>query len=148
MWALAQKGLAKRSDKIAWLKGEQGLGHHTATAIVREAEGKGWGSDADIINALFPFGSKERAAFDTIASMVRELGNDVTIVPCKTYVGFKRRRQFAVVRPASDGDLRIGLALEDSTLAPARALGSSRITTLAPAGEAKPFLRRAYEADV
>lgn len=139
-------GPASRRDRTNWLKAEHGLGHGTATTLACEADGNGWGTDGDLLAALFA-DPEVRHRYDELAASVKALGPDVTVVPCKTYVGFQRRRQFAVVRPRKDGTLEIGVALDDAALPPAKGLGSARINARAPDGDAETFVRRAYDAD-
>ena len=145
---LRSEGPSVRRDRIAWLKGEHGLGNHTAVALVTEANGDGWGADDELLNALFaPHDAGIRARFDELERTVRGFGDDVRVVPCKTYVGFRRRRQFAVVRPGRTGVLEIGTALNEPGLEPTKGLGSARITAKVPEDQAERYLRAAYDAD-
>ncbi|MEM7683279.1 MAG: DUF5655 domain-containing protein [Pseudomonadota bacterium] len=119
--------------RIAELKAK-GLGHHTAVAVVREADGDvPWRAGTDLEATLTAKMTPDiRAVYDALRDVATGLPG-VTVVPCKTYTGFKTTRQFAVLRPTASG-LELGLALPvdaDAALVPAPNLGSARITAKA-----------------
>jgi len=92
-----------------------------------------------------------------LASLIDELGDDVTSEPRGTYVAFSRGRQFALLEPATPTRLDVGLVLpgaaDTERLRPADSFGSGRTThrvSLAHEdeidGELTDWLRAAYEA--
>ena len=98
---------------IAWLKGEQGLGHYQAVTVWERFMNHDAYADENAIVAHL-FGERESALFQGYADareLILSLGEDITNIPCRTYIPFKRRRQFAIVTPHK-GKLRLGFALE------------------------------------
>lgn len=132
-----------RAAAVAGLK-SAGLGHFQAQAVYRAhvGEARPYGDPAALTDALFPPGTQLRAAFEAFAKTCRDLGDDVTASPCKTYVPFYAARKFAAVRPAADDALFVAVALPgDSPAIEAceAALGAGaderlRHTFVAPAG--------------
>lgn len=162
--ALTKKpGLASRKERIAWLKSEHKLGSVTALFIAAEAEGKSivdeYSNEDALLDAMY---AGERAAlrplYDELAKTAKKLGKDVDLTVCKTYVGIRRGKQFAMVKPWKTR-VDLGLVLRGvqpaGRLGPAGPIGSERMTHRIAIstkkeidGELKAWLRRAYEAAV
>jgi hypothetical protein len=140
-----------RKERVAWLKKEYGLGGVTAAIIVDEASGGGPTRQYDDPEALLDAqyeGARSalRPLYDRLANWITGLG-EVTVTICKTYVGFRHRRQFAVIKPATDDRLHLGLALpgEPSTARLARSKGlggGDRITHRVSIGSARDVDRQ------
>jgi hypothetical protein len=117
-WVLVVKksGLAVRKERVAWLMEQHGLGRVAANIVAAEAEGAvtDYSQGDKLIETMFA-GAKAglRPIYDRVAAAARNLGADVSVCPCKTQVTFKRKRQFAWVKPAAAGRLDLGLALPD-----------------------------------
>lgn len=148
-----------RRRVVSWLKEEHGLGHFQAVTVYESSQGKSEYDDrAGIEKKLFGRADAALARiYRTLEQEIISLGADVESIACRTYIPFRRKRQFAVLAPHR-GALRLGLALGQEPLEPpfepAKALGGSdRIThsvTLDPAAagvteEIKSAIRRAYE---
>jgi hypothetical protein len=125
-------GLATRKERVEWLKEEHQLGHVTAQMVVAEAEGQ---------------------------PMDKVYADNVKVSPRKTFVSLSRKRQFAVVKPATQTRLDLGLALGGAKAA-GRLLevrgrsSNDRITHRIPVSsragidaELKQWLKRAYDLD-
>ena len=156
--------LATRQERIEWLKTTHRLGTVTAMFIAAEAEGRGLGREyADEKALLEAMYSGEKAAlypvYEELARTARRLGKDVDLTVCKTYVGIRRGRQFAMIKPSTRSRLDLGLALPGRTpagrLAKAGAIGNDRMTHRIGVSskadidaEVKDWLRQAYEAAV
>lgn len=148
-----------RRKVVAWLKEEHGLGHYQAVTVFEESIGRNEYADrAAIEERLFgPAGSPMADAYRRLEGLIRDLGNDVESTACRTYIPFKRGRQFAVLAP-HQGRLRLGLALGEvpdtaiaqAGLSPVKGLGgSARIThvvELTPDSEVTDAVRQALGA--
>ncbi len=152
-----------RAELIAWLKSKHKLGTVTAAFIAAEAAGKSivaeYADEGALLDGMY---SGEKAAlrpiYDRLAGAGRKLGKDVTLTVCKTYVGMRRARMFALVKPATKSRVDLGLALPG--VAPAgrlekasRSIGNDRIThaigigsTREIDGEVTRWLKVAWEA--
>lgn len=158
-----KSGLATRKERVAWLKSEHGLGTVTATFIAAEAEGRSivgeYADEGALLDSMYG-GEKAalRPLYDGLAKAAKRLGKDVDLTVCKTYVGIRRGKQFAMVKPWK-ARIDLGLVLKgepySGRLIKAGPIGSERMThrigISSPKDidhEVKDALRRAYEAAV
>jgi len=161
--AIAKKAkLESRSDLIVWLKQKHGLGHVTAIFVAADALGNSIAAQYQDEGALLEgmYGGDKaalRPIYDALIAESRKLGKDVTLSVCKTYVGIRRSKIFAVVKPAANTRIDLGLALPH--IAPAgrlgkapSSLGSERITHVIRIGskkevdaEVRRWLKAAWE---
>ncbi len=119
---------------IGWLKESAGLGHYQAVTIWERFVNRDEYADEQAIERRL-FGSEDTVLHNSYRKLrehILALGGDVTSIACRTYIPFKRRRQFAVLAPHKS-NLRVGLALAGADppmgLLPAKGLGGSeRIT--------------------
>ena len=163
--ALTKKsGLATRKERIAWLKAEHKLGSVTAMFIAAESEGKSivgeYSDEGALLDGMYAGEKAElRPLYDELAKTAKKLGKDVELTVCKTYVGIRRARQFAMLRPSTKTRVDLGLTLPGVTpagrLAKAGSIGNDRMTHRIEItskkdidAEVKDWLRRAYEAAV
>ena len=144
---------ADKKAKMALLKTTHGLGHHTAVAVLREADGDvPWANSDDLEAALREqIQPDHRALYDDLRAHAVGL-DGMTVVPCKTYTGFKAKRQCVVMKPSKSDGVQVGFALPvEGQLSPAKNLGSARITAMASADlgiEAlKDLITQAHAAD-
>jgi hypothetical protein len=124
---LVQKeGPASQHERRDWLKNRHGLGINSAWWIAERACGGGEeeaSPDAYLkaargyVTAMFA-GKRAglRPIYDTLLKLVRALGCDVRVCPCKTVIRFYRRRVFAQIKPSTTNHIDLGLALEDTNV--------------------------------
>ncbi len=148
-------GIEKHGQAVARLKAEHGLGHGNANLIVsraREALASSQVSADELIGSHYAGRYAHlRDAYDAIAIAVRAFGSDVELAPKKTYVSFRRAKQFAQVGPAA-GHLEIGVNLpgRDATdrLQPIKGMATHRVRIVDGSGvdaELIGWLRDAYD---
>lgn len=155
-----KQGLASRKERVAWLKSRHQLGTVTANFIAAEAEGRSiiatYADEEALLESMYA-GEKAalRPLYDELASTARKLGTDVSLTVCKTYVGIRRGRQFAMIKPTNRARVDLGLALPDvkpfGRLLKAGSIGNQRMTHRVEIaskkgidGEVKRWLREAY----
>lgn len=122
--AVTATGLAKLGDKRTWLMEQYKLGYGDANAVAltigkippgldgvpasapRAAEG-------DPLDAIYT-GTKAglRPLHDALMQVVAGLG-DHEVAPKKAYVSLRRKKQFAMVGPATKESIEIGLNAKD-----------------------------------
>jgi hypothetical protein len=152
---------AARKERIAWLKSEYGLGSVTAMFIAAEAEGRSvidtYADEGALLDQMFA-GEKGalRPLYDGVTTLARKLGKDVDLTVCKTYVGVRRGRQFAMIKPTTRTRVDIGLVLPkvkpEGRLMKAGSIGNDRMTHRIEItskkeidGEVKRWLQAAYD---
>ena len=112
------EGLEKHGQIVSMLKTQHGLGHGNANLLsvkARELLDGGPVPDDARLDAQYT-GAKAhlRAVHDELVAIARTLGDDVEVVVQKTAVSLRRRKQFAVVKPASSKRIELGLILPET----------------------------------
>ena len=109
-------GAKKHGEIVKFLKQQHALGHGYANLVAMralEAESGGAASEEDLVAAQY---AGPRAGLnpvhDAIVAAAQKLGSDVEVSPKKTCVSLRRARQFALVQPASNTRVDLGLKLD------------------------------------
>lgn len=108
-------GLSKHGELVAMLKTSLGMGHGDANALVHAAlksdgESAASGlSDDQILSGLYT-GPKAalRPIHDKLLSEIKKLGT-FEEAPKKTYVSYRRKKQFAMIGPATNTRVEVGI---------------------------------------
>jgi hypothetical protein len=120
---LAATGLAKVGEKRSWLMASHKLGYGDANTVALLVgkippgldDGKVAAAPAagDPLDALYA-GAKVplRAVHEAVMKAVRAFG-DFEEAPKKTYISLRRKKQFAMVGPATKDQVEIGLNARD-----------------------------------
>jgi hypothetical protein len=154
-------GLAKHSEIRDYLKRELGLGHGDANTLVhvvlqsdgaRAARGK---SSSEVLDEIYS-GSKAalRPIHEALMQQIGKFG-EFELAPKKGYVSLRRKKQFAMIGPATNTRVEVGLNVKglpaDSRLVEQRA-GSmcNYIVKVTDAGEIDAqliaWVRSAFES--
>lgn len=159
--ALVKKsGLEKHGEIVAMLKDTLGMGHGDANTIVHLAkqgslEASGSGSvDAETDRIYTGSKAALRPIHDRVMAAVGKFG-PFEIAPKKTYLSLRRKKQFAMVGPATNTQVEVGLNMKDVA-------ATVRLTALPPGqmcqykvrlsgadevdAELLGWMRRAYDA--
>jgi hypothetical protein len=112
-------GLVRHGEMVAMLKSEYGLRHGAANRVALVAidalKPKTVGTDPEASlyaverNSLLPIHARLMAA-------VHRLGTDVEVAPKKGYLSLRRRKQFAMIKPAAN-HIDLGLILPGTAVA-------------------------------
>jgi uncharacterized protein DUF4287/uncharacterized protein DUF5655 len=108
---LGETGLEKHGQIVKHLKGEHGVTHGFANMIAL----KFLGSDEKVDLVAAQYGGAKAALLpihDGVIFFVKTLGRDVEIAPKKTSVSVRRKKQFALITPATRTRVDLGLALK------------------------------------
>lgn len=118
----------KHSEAVNFLKKEHGVTHGYANTIVTLSKDEQENPDDLVTNqykgkeALIPI-------YEAIISTVKKLGSDVNIVPKKGTVSITRKKQFALIKPATKSRIDLGLKYKDKATTP-RLLDSGPFGTM------------------
>lgn len=148
-------GLAKHAEIRSWLIAQLSLGYGDANTVAHLAKQVDAPAAGDPLNAIYA-GAKAplRALHEQITALVDAFGPYET-VPKKSTVSLRRRKQFALLGPATQTQLEIGLNHKDLPAHPrlkAMPAGSMCQTTLRLSsageidGDLQAWLRAAYDA--
>lgn len=104
-------GLEKHGEIMKLLKQEHGVTHGFANLIVSKS--KETGEEIDLVAAQYSGGKAGlKPLYDTIVKFAETLGSDVELAPKKASVSLRRKKQFALVTPATKTRIDLGLALK------------------------------------
>jgi hypothetical protein len=157
------KGPSTPKECYAWLKKKHGVPHLSAQLIADKASGQGvydaYEDPDALVDAMYagPMASL-RPIYERMLKLARKLGKDVVITPCKSYVGFRRKRQFAIVKPRTPTRVDLGFTLANvkprGRLEALRKTSSDRISHVIKVespkdidAEVKGWLTKAYKRD-
>ena len=147
---IRMSGHEKHGAILNLLKEEYGVSHGFANLIASKA--RETGEEVDLVAAQYS-GAKEplRPLYEEIVAFAKSLGSDVAIAPKKASVSLRRKKQFALVTPATKTRIDLGIALkgEEPTdrLESYNAMCSHRVRLEAISDfddEAKGWVKKAY----
>lgn len=165
--ALAAAGLAKHGEKRSWLMEHFKLGYGDANTVVlfvdKPLPALGAGGEApaavavaaDPLDAIYS-GSKAglRPLHEAVMKLVQQIG-PCEQAPKKTYISLRRKKQFAMLGPATKDSIEIGLNAKDLPPHPrlkplppgGMCQASTRIGAAAEIdGQLAGWIRQAYDA--
>ncbi|GHA90007.1 hypothetical protein GCM10009069_11460 [Algimonas arctica] len=147
---IAKSGHEKHGAIVKLLKSEHGVTHGFANLIATKARESG--EDVDLIATQYS-GPKSglKPLHDLIVKYAKSLGQDVELAPKKASHSLRRKKQFALIIPATKSRIDLGLALKgDETtgrLEPYNAMCSHRVRLESSKDfdtEVKGWLKDAY----
>jgi hypothetical protein len=148
-------GLEKHGEMVAMLKTTLGMGHGDANTIVHYAKGHPSFSESAVApGAASASGSTDamldanytgpkaalRPIHDAVMAEVTKFG-DFEIAPKKTYLSLRRKKQFAMVGPATNTRVEVGLNMKDVK-------ATSRLEALPPGGMCQYRVKLTAASDV
>lgn len=138
-------GLAKVSEQRTWLMGKLGLGYGDANTLVllakKEQEAPTTNAGASPLDTIYGGGkSALRPLHESMMKKILALG-DFNVAPKKAYLSLRRKKQFAMVGPATKDQIEVGLNAKDLPPAP-------RLKAMPPGGMCTYTVRIATSADI
>ncbi len=130
-------GLSKHGELVAMLKSTLGMGHGDANTLVHtvlksdgQSAAAAQGLSAEqVLDGLYT-GPKEvlRPIHDKLIAAIRKFGN-FEEAPKKTYVSYRRKKQFAMIGPATKTRVEVGLNMKgvESYRPPPAAAGRTNV---------------------
>ncbi len=109
---LATKSFAKHSEAVNFLKKEHGVTHGFANTIVTLYKQEK-SSDSDPVENQYKGKEGLLPIYERLLDVVQGFGSDVTIAPKKSTVSIIRKRQFALIKPATKTRIDLGLKIKD-----------------------------------
>jgi predicted transport protein len=151
-------GFSKHGEIMAWLKGEQGLTHGFANMIALKARSADAGSadnPEDLIPAQYKGKDSLLPIYERLRAYIQSLGDDIEFAPKNAYVSVRRKKQFALLQPATKTRFDLGIQLkgQEATGKLQAAAGANAMCShkMALAGiqdldeEVYTWLKKAYE---
>lgn len=113
---VSNSGLTKHSEIVGMLKSSLGLGHGDANAIAHLAKGAGQAPESASANPLDALYTGPKAALrpihEALLPHLSELGSFET-APKQKYISYRRKKQFAMIGPATNTQVEVGLNVKE-----------------------------------
>ncbi len=111
-------GLKKHGEILKHLKEQHGFTHGYANFVSLKARGSDAGSQApgDLLANQYQNKSHMRPWYEKIIQITREFGSDVEVVPKKSSVSLRRKRQFALIQPSTKTRMDLGIKFNDRSI--------------------------------
>lgn len=110
------KKLEKHGEIMKFLKTEQGLTHGFANFITLKFRAADAGSHKaeDLVDAQYSKGKEGlRPIYEKLLAAISTFGDDIEIAPKKAAVSIRRKKQFALIKPATKTRIDLGLKIKD-----------------------------------
>jgi hypothetical protein len=109
---LNEENFEKHSVAVKFLKTEYGITHGFANTIVTLSKENNVSSE-DLVLTQYKGKESIKPIYEILISIVENFGNDVVITPKKGSVSLIRKKQFALIKPATKTRIDLGLKLKD-----------------------------------
>lgn len=119
-------GLTEKKEVLSYLKAEHGLGHFQAQKVFEAFSNVDPYDEVDGFVDLIFDTKHTKEIFLSLGKEILKLGNDVRVQPCRTYIPFYRKNQFAIIS-AKGAQVILGANLQNgnSSFQPAKNIGGS-----------------------
>ena len=102
----------KHSEAVNFLKKEHNVTHGFANTIVTLSKEENE-DPTDLVESQYNGKDGLLPIYERLLTVVKDFGNDVTVTPKKTSVSIIRKKQFALIKPATKTRIDLGLKLKD-----------------------------------
>ena len=152
------ENFAKHGEIINFLKESHGLSYGFANLVAHKAKGSDAGSAVDqdeLITKQYLGKEHFIPIYQKLMSEIEKFGDDIEIAPKNAYVSLRRKKQFALLQPATKTRFEIGIILKGQesqgkleTISAANAMCSHKINIAEINDidkEVIEWLKKAYE---
>ena len=112
---LQTKSFAKHSEAVKFLKEQHGVGHGYANTIVILSKEHS-DSPQDLVGKQYQGKENLIPIYKKLIAVVTAFGKDVKVMPKKDSVSIVRKKQFALIKPATKTRIDLGLKLTGKDL--------------------------------
>ena len=110
-----KENFEKHGEIIKFLKENHQFTHGFANLVahsVRESSALYPQNSDDLVASQYQGKEHFKPVYDALVSGISSFGNDIEIAPKKAYVSIRRKKQFAVLKPATKTRFEIGINLK------------------------------------
>lgn len=109
---LQTKDFAKHGEAVKFLKTEHAVTHGFANTIVTLSKND-QSSSNDLLSTQYKGKESLKPIYDKLVEEISKFGDDITTTPKKASVSLIRKRQFALIKPATKTRIDLGLKIKD-----------------------------------
>jgi hypothetical protein len=113
---LSGESFSKHSEAVNFLKTKHGVTHGFANTIVALSKDTGT-SGEDLVKSQYKGKESLLPIYQKLLEVVQTFGPEVRVVPKKTTVSLVRKKQFALIKPATKTRIDLGLKLREKEAA-------------------------------
>ena len=109
------ENFAKHGEAMSFLKEKHGLTHGFANLVAHKTKGTDAGSvenQDDLIVNQYKGKEHLKPLYDKLIGEIQQFGADIEIAPKNAYVSLRRKKQFAILQPATKTRFEIGINLK------------------------------------
>jgi hypothetical protein len=112
---VSESKIEKHKAIMDFLKSEHGFTYGFANFVALKAKKSDAGSidDNDLLTNQYKGKESLKPIYEKLLSVIEPLGNDITKTPKKDSVSMIRKRQFALIKPATKTRIDLGLKIKD-----------------------------------
>lgn len=110
-----KENIAKHGEIINFLKESHGLSYGFANLIAHKSKGSDAGSaenQDELITKQYQGKEHLLPVYQKLMGEIETFGNDIEIAPKNAYVSLRRKKQFALLQPATKTRFEIGIILK------------------------------------
>lgn len=110
-----KEDFSKHGEIIKFLKEKHSLTHGFANLIAHKAKGSDAGSSAntdELVSKQYQGKEHFKPVYDKLVAEIQKFGKDVELSPKNAYVSVRRKKQFAILQPATKSRFEIGINLK------------------------------------
>jgi predicted transport protein len=112
---VTKEKLEKHGEIVKFLKEKQGLTHGYANLVAHKTKGSDAGSAEntdDLIEMQYKGKEHLKPIYEILLGEIQKFGGDIEIAPKNAYVSMRRKKQFAILQPATKTRFEIGINLK------------------------------------
>lgn len=110
-----KQNFVKHGEIVKFLKDTHSLTHGYANLVAHKSKGSDAGSaenKEDLIEKQYKGKEHFKPIYEKLLSEILKFGNDIEVAPKNAYVALRRKKQFAMLQPATKTRFEIGLNLK------------------------------------
>ena len=110
-----KENFEKHGQILKFLKENHGFTHGFANLVAMKARKADAGSvenKDDLIESQYQGKEHFKPLYEKLVSVIRKFGSDVELAPKKAYVSVRRKKQFALLQPATKIRFEVGIILK------------------------------------
>ena len=110
-----KENLSKHGEMVKFLKEEHSFTHGFANLVAHKVKGSDAGSvenKEDLLQKQYKGKEHFLPVYEKLITAVQGFGKDVGIAPKNSYVSLRRKKQFAILQPATKSRFEIGLNIK------------------------------------
>lgn len=112
---VTKENFSKHGEILKFLKEKHDFTHGFANLVALKSKGSDAGSaenQEDLVSKQYTGKEHFKPIYDKLISEIQSFGTDLEIAPKNTYVSLRRKKQFAILNPATKTRFEIGLNLK------------------------------------